>query len=161
MEKKENNKPVIIAALVGVVVLIAVVLAVVLPIVNIGRDFDSLVQKMNEFESPRLIITDMSSESNFSGKAGEVSMEENSAKVLIRDLTELAEDLKYDSRDTSIGAWDVRFKVIEGDDSVEIYLAEERVYFIKNDVKYIFTPKNDEAMTSYKAFYNGICVFVK
>ena len=68
--KKGNKKAVIAAVVVGAAVLVAVVLAVVLPIVNINRDFDALIEKMTGFDTPRLVITNMSAENNFSGAAG-------------------------------------------------------------------------------------------
>ena len=161
MEKKGNKKAVIAAVVVGAAVLVAVVLAVVLPIVNINRDFDALIEKMTGFDTPRLVITNMSAENNFSGVASEISIDdENSAKVLIRDLAELADSLKYDSRDKSIGAWDIRFKVIDGEGSAEVYLAEDKVYFVKNDVKYIFVPKDDESTQACKNLYSRFSMFV-
>jgi hypothetical protein len=161
MEKKENKRSVIWAAVVGAAVLVAAVLAVVLPIVNINRDFDALIGKMTEFDTPRLVITDMSAENNFSGVAGEIFIDdENSAKVMIRDLSSLADGLKYDRRDTSVGAWDIRFKVIDGEESAEIYLAEDKVYFVKNDVKYIFVPKGDESAQACKNLYSRFSMFV-
>lgn len=162
MKNKGNKKAVITAAVAGAAVLLAVVLAIVLPIVSINSEFDAIIEKMGDFESPVLIVTDMSSENNFSGAAGEISIDDaNSAKVMIGDLIELADDLKYDRRDRSVGAWDIRFKVVEGDESVEIYLAEDKVYFVKNDVKYIFVPKSDELLLPLKGLYNRMCAFVK
>ena len=161
MEKKGNKKTLIIASIVGAAVLLAVALAIIVPIANISGEFNALIQKMEEFESPRIVITDMSAENNFSGKVSEIDItDEKSVKVMIRDLAELADSLKYDSRDKSIGAWDVRFKVMGGEESAEIYIAEDKLYFVKNDVKYIFVPKDAKATQSHKNLYSRVSMFV-
>ena len=161
LKKQGSKKTAIIASVMALAVLIIVALIVIVPIANISRDFNAIIDEMDAFESPCIVITDMSAENNFSGNAGEVSIDdENSAKVLICDVVELAKNFKYESRDTSVGAWDIRFKVIDGDRSVDIYMANEKMYFIKNDVKYVFAPQNSEILASYKALYNGISSIV-
>ena len=147
----------------GAVALVAVILAVVLPIVKINADFDKIFDDAMEFDDPKIIITDMMSENNFSGAAGEVTInDKSSVDTMIKRLSSIADRCKYDKRDSnSIGAWDIRFKIVNGNESVVIYLADKKMYYEKNNVKYIFVPENDEVMNEYGILYKSVSKMVK
>lgn len=147
----------------GVLALIAIAMAVILPIVKINSDFDNIFKDAKDIENSKIIVTDMMTENNFSNAAGEVVINDRSSvDTMIKRLSSIADGFKYDRRDSNtIGAWDIRFKITNGEETVIVYLADEKMYYESNNVKYIFVPENDDVMKEYGIFYKNICKMVK
>lgn len=160
--KKVNKTYVIGGVVLGVLAIVAVALAVILPIVKINAEFDALFETVNGMEQPKMVITDMKAENNFSDSKGEINIDSAaSAKAMIKSLSNIAGKFEYDGRRSSIEAWDIRVKFINGDQTVTMYFAKDGMYYVKNNAKYVFVPEDDETKIAYEGYYNTLCVFLK
>ena len=161
-KKTVNKKPVIIGVSAGLIVVAVIAAAIVIPSLKVDADFEAVFEKMKAAQAPTVIITDMGAESNFSGIAGETTVTEaKSAEMLIGKLVAISEGFEYESRDRSVGTWDIRFRVSDGRDTADIYLSEGKMYYVTGETKFIFVPADEEVASNYKTFYSTVCAFVK
>ena len=159
--KKLEKKPLIIGASVVAVVVIAVVMALLLPAIVAASELEDTLNSMAKVTEPDVVITDMKADNPISG-GGEVSIGDiESARSMIERLNTLSEKFVYKGKETSIGSFDIRFMVRDGDDSWIVYVAKDRLYFEDDGARYAFVPENDDVRLEYEQFYNTLAFFVR
>ena len=158
---KNQMKYIILGASLAVVLAVGICLAIFLPSVKAESELSKMFCTLEAMENPAIIITDMKADNIMSGARGEIKLEgAASTEVLMDDILALSGKLEYKGKTTS-GAWDLRVKIYEGDSAVELYLAYKEMYYVKDNVKYIFTPDSEETLKAYQVIYSTFSALVK
>ena len=159
--KKLNPKPLIIGGAVVAVAVIAVVLALVLPGKMASSELEDILNGMAAVSGPDVVITDMKADNPLYG-GGEVSIgDDESASGLIEKLSTLSKGFIYDGKERSVGSFDIRFMVRDGQDSWAIYVAKDKLYYEKGGARYIFVPGDETTRLDFAQFYNTLKYFVE
>ena len=160
IRNKKMKKIVVIGA--AVMVLVAVIVAIaVVPTAIIENNFENIFERAENMLNPQIFITDMSAENNFSGAKGEMLVTEEAAIHMIENLADVADDFEYVGKENAAGSFDIRYKIYEGENAIEIYLSKDGMYYVNGDKKYVFVPEDAETRIEYKKIYNTACMFVK
>ena len=162
-EHEKNDAKYAVAGIVlGAVALISVLAAVFLPIIKINADFNKIFDTMGAMHNPQIIITDMKADNVFAPVKGEVSVDDTSSALkIIGDITAIADGFEYDGRDETVGAWDLRVKVKDGEREATFYLSDGKISYVNKGVKYIFVASDDKTLEKYRDFYSEIASLVK
>jgi hypothetical protein len=86
---------------------------------------------------------------------------EEAAIHMIENLADVADDFEYVGKENAAGSFDIRYKIYEGENAIEIYLSKDGMYYVNGDKKYVFVPDDAETRIEYKQIYNTACMFVK
>ena len=165
MGKREDNKKkikkviIIFAALIA---LAAVIVAIaVVPTAIIENRFENIFDIAEDMLNPKILVTDMGAENNFSDTTGEMLVDGAAALFVVEQISDVADDFKYKGRENAAGSFDIRYKIYEGEKALEIYLTKDGIYYINGDKKYVFVPEDSEAKAEYNQVYITACAFVK
>ena len=157
---KKQIKYIIGGSILLALVTIGILLAIFIPTAKAKSELANMYNDLRAMKDPVMIITDMKADNNFSTSRGEEEVEGKSNKeILINDLFQLEGRFDYVGK-SKTGAWDLRIRIFEGDNEVELYLAYEEMYYVKDNVKYIFTP-DAGAAEAYKILYKNFYLWVK
>ena len=154
-------KKIIIIATAAIVLVAAIVAIAVVPTAIIENRFEKIFDRAEDLLSPEILVTDMGAENNFSDTTGEMLVDGSAALFIIEQLSEAADDFKYVGRENAVGSFDIRYKIYEGETSLEIYLTKDGIYYINGDKKYVFVPEDSEAKVAYNHVYLTASAFVK
>ena len=160
IRKKKMKKALAVGA--AVLVLVAVIVAIaVVPTAIIENNFENIFERAENMTNPQIFITDMGAENNFSGAKGEMLVVGEAALFMTKQLSEVADDFEYVGKESAVGSFDIRYKIYEGENAIEIYLSKDGMYYVNGDKKYVFVPEDAETKIEYKQIYNTACMFVK
>ena len=160
IRKKKMKKALAVGA--AVLALAAVVVAIaVVPTAIIENNFENIFERAENMLNPQIFITDMSAENNYSDGSGELLVEGSAARFMIDELSDVADDFEYVGKENAAGSFDIRYKIYEGENAIEIYLSKDGMYYVNGDKKYVFVPEDAETRIEYKKIYNTACMFVK
>ena len=160
IEKKTIKKIIFIALSVLVLIGAAVAIAVV-PTAIVSEQFGEIFDAAEDMAEPNMVITDMGAENNLPGAKGEMLIVGEAALHMIDQLADVSDGMEYSGKENAEGSFDIRYKITEGETTLEFYLTEEGMYYVKNGKKYVFLPEDEDTKVELKQIYNTACMFVK
>ena len=165
MGKREDNKKkikkviIIFAALIALAAIIVAI--IVVPTAMVESKFENIFDRAEDMLNPEILVTDMGAENNFTDITGEMLVDGNAARFVIEQISDVADDFKYAGSENAAGSFDIRYKISDGYTTLEIYLYQDGIYYVKDGKKYVFVPEDSETKIEYNQVYITACAFVK